>query len=117
MTARFAVALLVGALVLLPGFAAAEGEGTSLEELVAEMAHSRGEHTALAEHYRAKAAAARADGRRHQSMGRAYGGGKSSQRQAFQTHCKKLSEQQEAMAQEFDALAKLHDEEAQKAAP
>ena len=114
MTARFAVTLLLAALALSPGSVAAE-EAPSLEQLVAEMAHTRGEHAALAQHYRAKAEAARAEARRHQSMGRAYGAGKSAQRQHFQDHCRKISEEQEAIAQEYDALAKLHDEEGQKA--
>jgi hypothetical protein len=115
MSTRFAVALLLGALALSPGSAGAEEQGDSLELLVVEMAQTPAEHAALAKHYRAKADSARALAQRHQSMGRAYVGGKSTQGRQFQNHCRKIAEQQEAMAQEYDALAKLHDEEAKEA--
>jgi len=115
MTTRFAVALLLGALALSPGSAAAEEQADSLEQIVVEMADTPAEHAALAKHYRAQADQARALAKRHLSMGRAYVGGKSTQGRQFQNHCRKIAEQQEAMAQEYDALAKLQDEEAKKA--
>jgi hypothetical protein len=114
MTNRFAVAFLFGALALSPGWAAAEEEGESLEQLVVEMAQTPAEHAAIAKHYRTQADVARKLAQRHLSMGRAYVGGKSTQGRQFQNHCRKIAEQQEAMAQEYDALAKLQDEEAKK---
>jgi hypothetical protein len=115
MIARFAFALLLGALTLHPGWAGAGEEAQSLEVLVVEIAKTPAQHTALANYYRAKAEHARAEASRHESMGRAYLGGKSTQRQAFQNHCRKLTEEEQALAQEYEALAKLHEEEAKKA--
>jgi hypothetical protein len=115
MSHRLVVAVMLGALALAPGFAGAQEHGGSLEELVAETAQTKAEHEALAKHYSEQAAAARSLASRHQAMGRAYLGGKSGNKQAFSNHCKRVSEQQEGMAKEFEALAKLHEEEAKKA--
>lgn len=112
---RFVALLLLVAFGLAPGLAAAQEGGSSLEQLVVEMAHTKGEHQALADYYTAQAAEARKLASRHQSMGRAYLGGKSMSKQAFQNHCKRIAEQQEAIAKEYDALAKMHAEEAKKA--
>lgn len=112
----FAAALLLGALALAPGFAGAQEESRSLEQLVVEMAETRDEHQALARYYAEKAEEARAMASRHQAMGRAYLGGKGMNKQAFTNHCKRISEQQDAMAKEYEALAKLHEDEAKKAA-
>jgi hypothetical protein len=114
MTARFAPALLLGALVLSPGWARAGEEAPSLEQLVVETADTREEHAALARYYHGKADHARAEASRHQSMGRAYVGGKSTQGRQFQNHCRKLSEELEAMAREYEAMAKLHEAEAKQ---
>ena len=111
---RTAVALLFGALVLSPGLALAEDAGHSLEEVVVEMADTPAEHAALARHYRAKADEARAEVRRHEGMGRAYGAGKLTQRQQMKRHCQKLSENFTAAAADYEALAKFHDEAANK---
>jgi hypothetical protein len=115
MRRRFVVAFLLGALALAPGFAGAQEGSGSLEQLVAETAHTKAEHQALAKFYTEEAADARKLANRHQSMGRAYLGSKGMNKQAFTNHCKRIAEQQEAMAKEFDALAKLHEEEAKKA--
>jgi hypothetical protein len=109
------VGCLLGALALAPGFANAQQDSGSLEELVAGTAHTKAEHQALAKYYAGEAADARALASRHQSMGRAYLGSKGGDKQAFTNHCKRIAEQQEAMAKEFDALAKLHEDEAKKA--
>lgn len=108
MYSRVATAFLLGALALAPGSSWAEDAATTLEQLVVEMAHTPEQHSALAEHYRAKASEARASAERHQSMGRSYGSGKLGTRGAS-LHCKRLSEQNTAMAAEFEELAKLHD--------
>jgi hypothetical protein len=88
----------------------------SLEELVVEMADTAADHAAVAAHFRAKAADARATARRHASMGRSYGGGKLNTRIQLRGHCDRLKDQHEAVAGEYEALAKLHDDLA-KAAP
>lgn len=112
---RMAATLLLGALAFSPGLAAA-GEGShSLEQLVVEMAHTPADHAALATHYRAKAAAARAEAKQHESMGRVYSGGKFFQRSSMQAHCKKIAADNTAIAVEYEALAKLHEEAATKA--
>jgi hypothetical protein len=115
MVSRLAVAfVLLASLALAPGFAVAQEEAPSLEQVLAETADTPAEHAALAGYYRGKADEARALARRHKSMGHAYVGGKSAQKQHFQNHCRKITEQQEKIAQEYDAMAKLHDEEAKK---
>ena len=114
MTTRFAAAALLGALALSPGAAPAEEEAGSLEEVVVESAHTPADHLALAAYYRAQADEARAAAQRHQVMGRAYLRGKSGGARPYQSHCRRISEQQEAIAQEYEALAKLHDEEAKQ---
>ena len=45
-------------------------------------------------------------------MGSSYGGGKMVQKEQMMAHCKKLSEENTAMAAEYDAMAKLHEEDA-----
>ena len=75
------------------------------------MANTPQQHAALAEYYRAKADDARSEMRRHEKMAGAYVRGKATERRRMQQHCKKISEQQAALAQEYDALAKLHGDE------
>lgn len=115
MHGRMSVTLLLGALAFSPGLAAAQETSHSLEQLVVESADSPADHTALAKHYRAKAAAARADAREHESMGRVYSGGKFFERSSMQAHCKKIAAENTAVAVEYEALATLHEGEAKKA--
>jgi hypothetical protein len=102
-------------MLALGGVAGAQEEGGSLEQTMAEMAHTKAEHQALASYYTQQAAAARKEAKRHHAMHRAYLGSKAGNKQAFVSHCMRLAEQQEAMAKEFDALAKLHEAEAANA--
>ncbi len=111
---RIAVALVLGTLAFSPALASAGEDTHSLEQLVIEMADSPADHAALAKHFRAKAAAARAEAARHESMGRVYVGGKLALRSQMQAHCRKLAAQNTALADEYEALAKLHDEEAKE---
>ena len=115
MSRKFGVALLLGALALAPGFASAQQDSGSLEQLVAGTAHTKAEHQALANYYKAQAAEARTVASRHQAIGRAYLGSKGANTKTLQGHCQKITEQQEATAKEYDALAKLHEDEAKKA--
>lgn len=122
MNIRIAALLALGALVFAPRLTLAD-ESHSLEQVMVEMAKTPAEHQALAEHYRSKAADARADAKEHETMARTYipsgqqkmSWGTIQQRQKMADHCKKLQQQDESIAQEYDALAKLHDEEAKKA--
>jgi hypothetical protein len=111
---RLPLSIALSAVLALSPIAALAGSGHDLEQLVVEMADSPSDHAALAEHYRAKAAEARAAAARHESMGRVYTGGKMMQRAAMQSHCKRLAASNEAMAAEYEALAKVHDAEAKK---
>lgn len=109
MRTGFAAALLAGALAISPGLALGEGSD-SLEDLVVDMAHSQGQHAALARHFHAKAEEARTEARRHEYMGRNYSAGKLVQKLAMQSHCQKIANEYNAMATEYDAMAKLHEE-------
>ena len=73
------------------------------------MADSPSEHSAVANHFRAKAAEARGEVSKHESMSRVYGGGKLNTRIQMRGHCNKLAEQYGATATEYEELAKLHD--------
>lgn len=122
MNTRIAALLALGALVFAPGLAVAD-ETHSLEQVLVESAKTPAEHQALAEHYRAKATEARADAKYHETMARTYSPagqqkmswGTVQERQKMAAHCKNIQQQDEAMAKEYDDLAKLHDEEAKKA--
>lgn len=109
------VLCLLGALALAPSFASAQGDSGSLEQLVAGTAHTKAEHEALAKYYTEQAAEARVVAGRHKAIGRAYLGSKGANSQTLQGHCQKIAEQQEATAKEYDALAKVHEDEAKKA--
>jgi hypothetical protein len=116
MRRTFVVAVLLGALALAPGLASAQEDSGSLEQLVAGTADTKAEHQALAKYYEDQAAGARKLAERHQQMHRAYVGGKGYNTQAFAVHCDKISQQQKEIAKDYDALAKLHHDEAKKAA-
>lgn len=105
---RTATVLLAGALFLQPGLAAA-AESHSLEQLVIEMADTPADHTALAKHFQAKAADARAAAAEHEAMAKSYAAGKLSERVQMQDHCKKLAAQYTALATQYDDLAKLEE--------
>lgn len=111
---RLGLLVLCGAFLFSPGASLAQGEDPSLEALVVEMASSAEQHAALARHYRAKAEESRQEMRRHDRMGGAYSGGKLTQRQRMMRHCKNLSEKYASMAEDYDALAELHEEAAKQ---
>ncbi|HEU4428366.1 MAG TPA: hypothetical protein VFT98_06400 [Myxococcota bacterium] len=47
-------------------------------------------------------------------MGRTYSGGKFFQRSAMQAHCRKIAEENAAVAAESEELAKLHEAESKR---
>jgi hypothetical protein len=103
-TAAFLVVLL-GAPTLAPA------QEHDIEHLVIEMADTPQEHLAVAQHYTMKAAEARDEVRRHEGMARLYGGGgRSAQPQRGRQHCENLAKNFEAIAVEYEELAKLHQE-------
>jgi hypothetical protein len=85
----------------------------ALESLALAMATEPAHHAALAEHYRAKAAEARRASARHRSLGRAYRGGKQGSG-AGSFHCRRIAKREAAIAAEYEALAKLHEDEARR---
>jgi hypothetical protein len=50
--------------------------------------------------------------RRHERTGASYMSGKSTQKRRMKRHCQNVSEKYSAMAEDYEALAKLHGEEA-----
>ena len=100
------------AVVPMAGIAGADDHG--LEQILADTASTPAQHQALAKYYHAKAASARAEAASHESMARSYTGTKMAMKEQMQGHCQKLSQAAKATADEYDALAKLHEDEAKK---
>ncbi|HEX7235707.1 MAG TPA: hypothetical protein VF405_02025 [Gammaproteobacteria bacterium] len=102
------------ALALLAAFLAAPSlspaQQHDIEHLVIEMANTAQEHQAVAAHYRMKAQEARDESARHQPMGQVYAARRSSTPQQARQHCENLAKQFQAVAAEYEELAKLHDE-------
>jgi len=115
MKTRIAAAALVGALALAPGVGFAAEQVLSLEQFAAEAAHTPAQHAALAQYYHSRALEARAEAQRHEEMARTYSAGKLTQRQHMQQHCSKLSKEYTQIADEFEALARLQEDEAKAA--
>jgi len=109
-----AIILAVG-LALLPAVGMAD-PSTPLEELVSKMADTPAEHQAVADYFRGKAQAARADAESHARMAQNYAGGKMRDKMEMKTHCDNIIKAQSALATEYEALAKLHEAQA-KAKP
>jgi hypothetical protein len=74
------------------------------------MANTAQEHQAVSQHYRMKAQEARDEADRHEAMGRIYATRRGSTPQRGRQHCENLAKQFEAVASEYDELAKLHDD-------
>jgi hypothetical protein len=114
MKTRLALVLLSGALALSPGFAAA-AETAPSDQLEMSMADTGAEHAAAESYFRAKAAEARDEARRHRALASAYVGGKSAQAAPFQKHHRHLADSLEAMAASYEMMARMHAEEAANA--
>lgn len=121
MTTRIAAACLLAVLAFAPGLAAAQGTH-SLEQVMVENANTPAEHASLASHFRSRAEGARAEAKEHDRMANTYmpsgqpkmSWGTVQARQKMAEHCKRISQQNNAIADDFEALAKAHDEEAKK---
>lgn len=110
---HIAAAILATSLLAVPGVMLAQQH--SVEELVIEMASTPAEHNAVSRHYTALAQEAREDAKRHQGMASTYASGRAGQRQNLRQHCEALAKKYEEIAVEYDALAKLHADEARGA--
>src|SRR5574338_643848 len=107
---RIATALLLTALALSPGLALADRASSDLEQALIESANTPAEHAALAKYYRAQAADAQAEAKRHEMMAKTYvpsgstgkvSWGTIKQRQKMSEHCANLSRQSAAAAQDY----------------
>jgi hypothetical protein len=114
MNRLYAVALAF-CLAGIPAFAI--GASTPLEELVSRMADTPEEHQAVADYFRGKAKAAREEAQTHVRMGTNYAGGKVRETMEMKKHCDAIAKAQTAIADEYEALAKLHEAEAKGAKP
>jgi hypothetical protein len=118
MTIRIAAVSFLAALALASSVAADDAK--SVEEIAIEKASTPADHTALANDFHARAEGARAEAKKHDSMARTYmpsGQSKMSwgtvqARQKMAEHCKRISQQNTAIANDYDELAKLHESEA-----
>ena len=94
-----------------PAFAQGQHD---LEQVLIESANTPAQHQALAEHFRAKANAARAEAKDHRSMADSYGGTKLMVAAAQRKHCNDIAANLEAQAKSYEALAAAHEAEAKK---
>lgn len=108
---KIAVALLLGMLAYWPAIAVADD--ASIEELAVGMADTSEDHAALAKYFHAQATTARQRAAGHEGMAKRYGmHAKLVQKGMMQQHCKKIAENDTSSADEYEALAKLHEEAA-----
>jgi len=84
------------------------------EQLGGESADIAGDHALLADYFRAMSVAARSRSRFYDVMANSSDSGEK-RAQLVARHYEKLVEQYRAVAEEYDALAILHDEEASEA--
>ncbi|HEU4427848.1 MAG TPA: hypothetical protein VFT98_03770 [Myxococcota bacterium] len=73
-----------------------------------EGAKTPADHAALAAHYGERATKARADQAHHRLMAQAYSGKQGTA--AGRLHCRRLANEYGQIAEEYEALAKRHDE-------
>jgi len=113
MLTRRQMLVLSATVPLLAGRASAHEDHGEAETAMVENAKTPAHHAALAAHYRERATKARADQAHHRLMAQAYGGKQGVA--AGRLHCRRLAKEYGQMADEYDALAKLHDEAAKSA--
>ncbi len=98
---RLVQTLIISAALL--GATTAFAQGHGLEAVLIESASTPAQHAALAAHYQAQAADARAQAENHLRMAKRYGTAKNGANQ--KPHCEKLAADYEDMAKNYDALA------------
>jgi hypothetical protein len=114
MKIRFVASWVLAGVLLLgaPLLASAQGVhsgAAGLEQVLAASADTPAEHQALADHYKAKAAEARAEAEAHRSMATHYGGTlKPTVADQQKAHCKTLAASFDEQAKAYDALATAH---------
>jgi hypothetical protein len=109
---------LVGSLLMVlfavPAPAVGQESTRASEQLEGQPGDILGDRALWADYFRAMALSARAEMRLHKYMARSFHSGKK-RAQLGARHCEKLVEQYRAIAEEYDALARLHDEESREA--
>jgi hypothetical protein len=111
---RVAFVLFLAVVMVCLALTVAAAEDKLLEELLIEQATTPEQHQAIARYYRTKADGARKEVENHRAMRRAYTATKFVEKLKIQEHCDQLIAHYEAVAKEFDALATMHQSEAQK---
>jgi hypothetical protein len=96
----------------------AEPATPSIEALLNEMAEKPEHHQAISTYYRTLAADARAEAEKHKTMQSTYRHSHSKLKgqgagRAMADHCERLTQLQLSVAEEYEALAELHEKEAQ----
>jgi len=111
---RHAIGPVLAVVLGLSPLAAADPDTTSLEELVARSADTAEEHRAMAEHFKRKAEAARAEVAVHRRMGRATDALEVGVAVQMKVHCNRIADTQTALAKMYAELANLYEAEAEK---
>jgi hypothetical protein len=88
--------------------------GGEVRQLLVDHATTAEEHAASAEFYREKARDQRIEAVRHREMGARYGQGSMGERGKQQEHCNRIASLHERMAEEYEALGRNHQSEAEK---
>ena len=114
----FSVAALTTIIVLaVPTSRAVAAEEMSIDKMIAT-AKTASDHEAIANYYKQQAAEARSKADMHKKMAEQYsmsGIGNQATKTHFHQHCETLIRSYQTQADEFDALAKAHQDMAAKA--
>ncbi len=90
------------------------GGGKSIEQMIAE-AKTPADHEAIAAFYEEQARLVRQRQMQHERMRDSYAGRYPTKKTVMVTHCNQIIKRHQEMAQDYEALAKLHREMAQAA--
>ena len=110
---RFECVLAVIAFVLIAAGSAGGGE---VRQLLIDHATTAEEHEASAKFYRDKARDQRNEAVRHREMGVRYGQGSMGAGRKQREHCDRIASLHEQMAEEYEALGRNHQSEAEELA-
>jgi hypothetical protein len=103
-------------LLALSGAAVAADSSTkSVEQIATEAATTPEQHQTLADFYKQKAADAREEATKHRNMASTLVSRSPDPQTAMRNHCAALADAATKAAAEYDALAKLHEDEAKTA--
>jgi len=118
MIRRSVATFLMGLSLAVPGLASAEGARQPIELLLIQMAESADQHATLGRYFRSKATVARAEADRIEARGRnpLYLRGNAANQRYERARSAKLALALTTDAERYDALALVHEEEAQKLA-